>query len=182
MWRSMLINVNSWSTVYVYQRRYTFRCEATFLVDAWGRQTLVGSQGNLEPQRAICEVEVWTKEIVTVDEPLIYEHKETFNGQTRYPLEEAVRKFEELPQRAKDTLRSRFVQTEMSWSSRLPYRIPTDKYIFPYVKRKPEQDGTRQQPRHERNTGWVRRRQEGQRAYTAYESEEHNCSGSRKTV
>lgn len=92
--------------LYFYQRKYTFLVKVTYILDGWGKLCDVGSLGGFHIQESICDVEIYTREWFTRSTPLIETRSEAFEGQAKTGLAGMTCKFEDLTEKARDTMRS----------------------------------------------------------------------------
>ncbi|KAK0486208.1 hypothetical protein IW261DRAFT_1416014 [Armillaria novae-zelandiae] len=89
------------------QKRYRFKITMFFILDAWGQEWNVGSQGTYDVKRKECEVEIMSEDYLTTDGVLdstmgtieVETVSKADNVETRH-----TRKREDLTQWSKDTL------------------------------------------------------------------------------
>jgi hypothetical protein len=93
--------------MWVYQRKYVFRTEVTFILDAWGQLWNVGSNGAYHIQKATATSEVMADDYVTSDKPLQGQVTTDFKGKTPQNLTASTtRKFENTTDRCKNTVKN----------------------------------------------------------------------------
>ena len=103
--KTITVTVPANSDLWLYQRKYVFRTDAFFVLDAWGREWNVGSQGGYHIQHATVVSEVLAEDYVTTNKALKGQGTVEFKGLKQENLgTDTTRKFENCTTRCKDTL------------------------------------------------------------------------------
>ncbi|KAK0494806.1 hypothetical protein EDD18DRAFT_1463867 [Armillaria luteobubalina] len=105
--KTISLRVPPKSTVAFYQKRYRFKIKMFFILDAWGQEWNVGSQGGSDIERKECEVEIMSEDFLTTDRVLdpatgTIEVKTVSKADTAEARR--TRKHEDLTQWSKDAL------------------------------------------------------------------------------
>ncbi|KAF8063138.1 hypothetical protein FPV67DRAFT_1672177 [Lyophyllum atratum] len=104
--RTVEVSIPPQSSVYFYQRRYHFLTDVYFTLDAWRELSIAGSNGGYHIQRAAVLSFIDATEYLTASKPLSGTTTAEFDTQVRAGWHgQHVRKFENLTQRAKNTLK-----------------------------------------------------------------------------
>ncbi|KAK7462764.1 hypothetical protein VKT23_007349 [Stygiomarasmius scandens] len=105
--QSTTVTVAAQSDLFFYQRKYYLRTEVYFTLDAWNDLWLAGSNGGYHVQTAVIDSTISTRDYVTRSRALQGTATLNFDGQAKQGLFGViVRKFENLTEKAKNTLRS----------------------------------------------------------------------------
>ncbi|KAK0454575.1 hypothetical protein EV421DRAFT_426528 [Armillaria borealis] len=65
--KTITLSVPPKSTLTFYQKKYRFKITMFFILDAWGQEWNVGSQGGYDNKRKECEVEIMSEDYLTTD-------------------------------------------------------------------------------------------------------------------
>jgi hypothetical protein len=104
--KTVEVSIPPQSAVYFYQRRYYFSSDVYFTLDAWNELSIAGSNGGYHIQRATILSHIDATEYLTNPTSLSGTTLSTFPSENRLPwFGQHVRKFENLTERAKTTLR-----------------------------------------------------------------------------
>ncbi|KAK0195808.1 hypothetical protein F5146DRAFT_1118442 [Armillaria mellea] len=65
--KTITLSVPPKSTLTFYQKKYRFKITMFFILDAWGQEWNVGSQGSYDIKRKECEVEIMSEDYLTTE-------------------------------------------------------------------------------------------------------------------
>ncbi|EED79647.1 predicted protein [Postia placenta Mad-698-R] len=105
------------SSLYFYQKYYTFKSSMFFILDAWGQEWNAGSWGGYDITRKECVVDIMSEEYITKDNVLDGSTTGTFNvatvGRVAKESDRSTRKRENLTGDAKKALDNIVISTRI---------------------------------------------------------------------